>query len=177
MEQDTGIGFAQHGGVVVRIARRDHPVVQALEGQHRLALGVLLAQLIAGHPTAFVGDQAMAQQRREPQLAHQRLGELVEGVGKNHHLESLAQPVDELDGAVEGLEGGNHFLDVGKLQAMFIENAQALLHQHVVVGNIPGGCPERFDSGFLCEGDPDFRDQYAFQVETGNFHSTLLEEH
>ncbi|MCY1442202.1 hypothetical protein D9M71_585550 [compost metagenome] len=60
---------------------------------------------------------------------------------------------------------------------MFVENAQALLHQHVIIGNIPSRCPERFDSGFLCKGDPDFRDQHAFQVETGNFHSTLLEEH
>ncbi len=40
MEQNPGIGLAQHGGVVVGIPRRDNPVVEALEGQDRLTLGI-----------------------------------------------------------------------------------------------------------------------------------------
>src|SRR5450830_1636402 len=47
MEQNPTVSLAQHGGVVVRIAGSDHAVVQALERQHRLALGVFLAQLVA----------------------------------------------------------------------------------------------------------------------------------
>ncbi|MNI86552.1 hypothetical protein D3C73_1436570 [compost metagenome] len=122
MEQDPGIRLTQHGRVVVRVAGRDHPVIKALERQHRLALGVFLAQLVAGHSTGVIGHQAVAQQGRETQLAHQWLGKFIEGVGQNHHLEALTQPVDELDGAVQRLEGGDHFLDVGQLQAMLVEN-------------------------------------------------------
>ncbi|MOA48699.1 hypothetical protein D3C78_1714800 [compost metagenome] len=84
----------------------------------------------------------MAEQGREAQLAHQRLGEFVEGVRENHHLETLAQPVNEFDGAVQRLEGGDYRLDIGKLQPMLIKNAQALLHQHIVIGNITGGGPQ-----------------------------------
>ncbi|MCY1434516.1 hypothetical protein D9M71_505780 [compost metagenome] len=112
----------------------------------------------------------MAQQGREAELAHQRLGEFVEGVGEDHHLEALAQPVDELDGAFQRLQGGDHFLDVGQLQAMLVEDAQTLLHQHVVIRDIAGSRLERFDTGFFSEGDPDFRNQDPFQVETGDFH-------
>ncbi|MNP26262.1 hypothetical protein D3C76_1191070 [compost metagenome] len=115
----------------------------------------------------------MAEQGREAQLAHQRLGELIEGVRQDHHLEALAQPVDELDGAIERLERGDHFLNVGELQAVLVENSQALLHQHVVVGNVPGSGPEGFDPGFFGEGDPDFRNQHTFKIQTGNFHKTL----
>ncbi|MCY1550636.1 hypothetical protein D3C76_1221080 [compost metagenome] len=53
---------------------------------------------------------------------------------------------------------------------MLVEDTQALLHQHVVVRDVAGGRLERFDSGFFSEGDPDFRNQYPFQVETGDFH-------
>jgi aminoglycoside phosphotransferase family enzyme len=131
--------------------------------------------LIADHPVAVVDLQLVAQQGREAQLAHQRLGELVEGVGEDHHLEALAQPVDEFHRPLQRLQGGDHLLDVAQLQAMFVEDAQTLLHQHVVVRNVPGGRLQGVDTGFFRERDPDFRNQHAFQVKTGNFHRTLLE--
>lgn len=174
MEQDAGMGFAEHGGVVVRVASSDNAVVQALEGDDRLTLGILLAQLVADHTIILVGDQAVAQQSRETELTHQRLGELVEGVGENHHLKTFTQPVDELHCAIERLQGSDHVLNVLQLQAVLIENAQALLHQHVVIGDVAGGRLERLDAGFFRKGDPDFRDQYAFQVETRDFHRPLL---
>ena len=174
MEQNPGMGLGQHGGVVVRVAGGHYAVVEALQGDHRLTLGVFLAQLIADNAIGFIGDQLVAQQGREAQLTHQRLGELVEGVRQNHHLEALTQPVDELNGAVQRLQGGNHFLNICQLQAVLVENAQTLLHQHVVVGNIPSGGFQRFNAGFFREGNPDFRNQHTFQVETGNFHGTLL---
>ena len=43
MEQNPGIRLTQHRGVVLGIPRRAYPVVEALEGQHRLALGIFLA--------------------------------------------------------------------------------------------------------------------------------------
>src|SRR5690606_21403577 len=53
---------------------------------------------------------------------------------------------------------------------MLIENPQPLLHQYIVIRNIPGGCPQRFNAGFFGKGDPYFRDQYTFKIKTGNFH-------
>ena len=114
----------------------------------------------------------MTEQGREAQLTHQRLGKLIERIRQDRHLKALAQPVDELDSAVQRLERGDHFLDIGEFQAMLVEDPQALLHQHVVVGNVPGGGPEGFDPGFFGERDPDFRDQHTFQIQTGNFHKT-----
>ena len=174
MEQNPTVSFTQHAGVVVGITCSDHAVVERLECQHRLALGVFLAQLVAHHPIVFIGDQAVAKQGRETQLTHQRLGELIEGVGQDHHLEALAQPIDELNGAVQRLERGDNGLDIGQLEPMLVEDAQALLHQHVVVGDVTGGGPQGLNAGFLGKGDPDFRNQYPFQVKAGNFHTTLL---
>lgn len=173
VKQNSRIRFAQHRRVVVRIARRNHPVIQALERQHRLTLGIFLTQLIAGHPPGFVSDQAMAKQSREAQLAHQRLRELIKSVRENHHLETLAQPIDELHRAVQRFQRGDHFLNVRQLQAVLIEDAQALLHQYVVIGNVPGGGLEGVDPGFFGEGDPDFRYQYPFKIQASNFHRTL----
>ena len=58
--------------------------------------------------------------------------------------------------------------------AVLVQNAQALLHQYVVVRNIPGGCLEFFNTCFFCKCDPDFRDQYALKVKTCEFHNGLL---
>ena len=60
MEQDTGVGLAKHGGVVIRVTRRDHAIVEALEGEDRLTLGVLLAQLVIHYAIRFIGDQLVA---------------------------------------------------------------------------------------------------------------------
>ncbi len=116
----------------------------------------------------------MAQQRRETELTHQRLRELVEGVRQNHDLKALTQPVNKLDGTFERLQGGDHFLDIRQLEAMLVQNGQPLLHQHVVIRNITGGCLQFLDAGLLGKGNPDFRDQYALQVKASNFHATLL---
>src|SRR3546814_10312618 len=45
MEQDASMGLAEHGGVVVGIARGNDAVVEALQRNDRLTLGVLLTQL------------------------------------------------------------------------------------------------------------------------------------
>ncbi|KOG04926.1 Unknown protein sequence [Pseudomonas syringae pv. aceris] len=116
----------------------------------------------------------MTQQGRKTQLSYQWLRELVERVRKNHYLKPLAQPVDELHGALQRLESTDHFLNIRQFQTVFIKNPQALLHQHVVIGNVPRGGTQRFDAGFLGKGDPDFRDQNTLQVQADNFHSTLL---
>ena len=78
-----------------------------------------------------------------------------------------------MDRTREEAEAGAAF-DPKLIEPYIIKDPQALLHQHVVVGNVPGGRLERLDAGFFREGDPDFRNQYAFQVETRDFHRPLL---
>ncbi|MNY48664.1 hypothetical protein D3C86_1840150 [compost metagenome] len=58
---------------------------------------------------------------------------------------------------------------------MLVQDAQTLLHQHVVVGNVAGSRLERVDSGFFGKGDPDFRDQHTLEIKTGDFHRALLD--
>jgi hypothetical protein len=49
---------------------------------------------------------------------------------------------------------------------------QALLHQHVVIGNVPGGGLEGFDSGFSAKAIQ-ISGPVPFKIQTGNFHKTL----
>jgi hypothetical protein len=88
------------------------------------------------NPPGVIDDQAVAEQRRPVQLAHQRLRELVEGVRQDDHLEAFAQPVDELDCSGQRCQRCYHFLYVADLQTVLIQQCQSLAHQHVVVGDI-----------------------------------------
>jgi len=50
------------------------------------------------------------------------------------------------------------------------EDCEALRHPLVVVGDVPGRCPECLDSRSFSNIDPDLGDEDAFQVETCDFH-------
>ncbi len=80
MEQNAGLGLTQHGGVVVGITRRNHPVIQKLKRPHGLALGIALAQQVIGDLAVVCHLQLVTEQRRVTQLLHQGHGEFVEGV-------------------------------------------------------------------------------------------------
>ena len=168
------MGFGQHGGVVVGITSGNNTIVNTLQCDDRLTLRVFLTQLVVDNTISLVGDQAVTQQRRETQLAHQRLRELVKGVRENDHLETLAKPVNKLDGAVQRLQRRDHFLDIRQFKAMLVQNGQALLHKHIVIRDVAGGCLEFLDAGLLGKGNPDFGDQHPFQVKASDFHTTLL---
>jgi hypothetical protein len=120
---ENRIPASAHGGVVVGVAGGDHPVVERLQRADRLALGILLAQTVAGHAAVAVALEAVAEQRRPAELAHQRCGELVEGVGEDHQLEALAQPGGEFQRAVEWSEPSDHLLDGGQAQVVLVEDA------------------------------------------------------
>ena len=57
---------------------------------------------------------------------------------------------------------------------MLLKDSQPLLHQLVVVGNVPCGSPERVDAGFFSKIDPDFRNKDPFQVQASYFQGKLL---
>ena len=105
------------------------------------------------------------------QLAHQRLGEFVERVRQDDDLEALAQPVDEVQRPRERLQRGDHLLDIIDFQVVLGENAESLLHQHVVIRDVAGGGAQFLDAGALGESDPDFGYEHSFEVETGQFHA------
>ncbi len=126
-KQDSGVRFRQHRRIVVGIARRNHPEVQAVERPHRLALGIGLAQHITGHP--ILGNlQSVTEQRRTAELAHQRHGEFIVSVRQNHHLKPLAQPVEKFRRTVQRPHAGDHLLNVRQLQPVLIEQGQPSAH-------------------------------------------------
>ena len=170
VNQEANVGFAQHGGVVIGVAGSKNPIIQTVQGLYGCPLGILLPQLVIHYPPRLVGDQAVTEQSRPFQLPHQRLGEFVEGIGKNDHLKALAQPVDEIYSTGQGFQLGYYRLDVIHLEIMLLQKPQALLHQYVIVGNIPGSRAQFVDAGAFGKGDPDFRDQDPFQVQAGQFH-------
>jgi hypothetical protein len=96
MEQDAGMRFAEHRRVVVRIAGGDDGEVHLAEALDGLALLLGHAQVVIDDDAVGIDFQAVAEQRRPGQLAHQRVGEFVEGVGEDDHLVVLAQLVEEI---------------------------------------------------------------------------------
>ena len=57
-----------------------------------------------------------------------------------------------------------------------IEEIEPALHQNVVIRDVARGEAEFADAGFFGDGDPDFRDEHAFQIQgdDGLFHEDSL---
>jgi hypothetical protein len=51
---------------------------------------------------------------------------------------------------------------------------EAVLHQHIIVGYIPGGEPEFLNSRALGYIDPDFGNENTFQIRANDMHVTSL---
>ena len=118
--------------------------------------------------------QLVAEQRRPAELLHEGLGELFESVGDDDDLGEAAQLVQKRAGAGHGVDLGDDRLHVGQAQPMLGQNVEAPLHEFVVVGLVAGGALKLGDAGFLGEGDPDFGNQHAFQIEAYDVHRALL---
>ena len=122
-----------------------------------MLLAILLAQLVTCYHILVVHNQCVAENCRPVQLFHQRLCKLVKGVGEDNCLGKGAELVHKSFGAFQGLHCGNHILNVLERKAMFLENLDSSFHKNIVVGNVPGGEPEFFDSSLLSYINPDFR--------------------
>ena len=164
MEQDAAVGLAEHRGVVVGIARRHDLEVELLQTLHCLALVVRHAQMIVHQNALGVGLQAMAEERRQAELAHQGLGEFGKGVGQDDDLVGLAQRIQEVLRTRQRLHAGNHGLDVGQAQLVLAQDLEPVLHEGVVVGLVAGGTTQRGYAGALGKFDPDFGNEDPFEV-------------
>lgn len=176
VDQDAGVGLAEHRGVVERIAGGDDVVVEALEGFDGVALLVGEAELVTGDAVVF-DDQAVAEERRPVELADERDGELLEGVGEDDELDAAAEGVEEIDGAGERGKGADDLLDFGEGDAVAIEDIDTVAHQLVVIGFVTRGAAELGDAGAFGDGDPDFGREDALHVEGDDalFHWTKSE--
>ena len=131
---------------------------------------MLAAHLVVGDLAVFVHNQFVAENGGPTQLLHQGLCELGEGVGDDDHLGDGAQFVQELAGAGHGIDGGDGVLDLLQTQAVLFQDVQTELHELVVVGFVAGGAGEFGDAGCLGEFDPDFGNQYSFEVQAYDVH-------
>ena len=165
MEEETGIGLAQHGGVVEGISGGDDAVVQRLEGGHGLLLLIGLAQLVV-HDAAVRGHiQLVAEDGGPRQLAHQRLGKFSKSVAQNDDLRDGAQLIEKGLRPLQRSQRADDLLDVRQLEAVCVQDFEAALHEHIVVGLLPRGAAQFGDASFFGKGDPDFRDENAFKIE------------
>src|SRR5262249_35729036 len=81
-EQNPPIRRGENRRIVVRVTRGNLPKRMPVQGLDGLPLAVLLAQAIAGDSHRGIDLERVAEERRPAELADQRLGELIEGIGK-----------------------------------------------------------------------------------------------
>lgn len=174
MEPERRVGGQQHGRVVVAVAGGDDPVVEAFERLDRAALLVGEPQAVVDD--AVVGDdEAMAQQRRHAELAHQRRRELLERVAEDHDLRPGAELVEELPRAGERCQPADDLADEAEGEAVPVEDVEPTSHEDVVVRFVAGGAPQVVQAGALRHRDPDLRHQDPLEIQ--HHHSLLLIAH
>jgi len=175
LKEKTGVRFGQHGGVVEGIAGGDDEIMEAAEGGDGAAFGLRLAQLVAGNP-AILDEQMVAENGGPLQLAHEGFGKFLERVGEDDDLGEGAQLAEEIQRAGQGAQGGDDFLNVRQLQSALVEDFDAAAHEFVVIGFVACGAAQIGDVGFFGDGNPDFGDEDALQIQDDNclFHAGKL---
>lgn len=176
VEKNTGVGFAQHGGIVVGITGGDHLEIKLFQPDDGLTLLIRHAQMVIDQHAGAVSFEGMAEQGGPAQLTHQRMGKFVEGVGKNEQLVALAQGIEKFAGARHRTHVGNHFLDIGQSEIVLTQDIQTVGHQLVVIRLIARGAAQFGDASALGKFDPDFGNQNALKVETDDLHGYFLYE-
>ena len=127
-------------------------VVQIFQGRDGFLFLVGLAELVAGD--VIIGDdEAMAEQRGPAELAHERLRELLEGVGEDDDLHERAEFAEKFRATWQRRECGDDGLDVGELEAVAVEDREPAGHELVVVRFVARGAAEFRDAGFFGDGD------------------------
>ena len=103
------------------------------------------------------------------------MGEFVESVGEDDDLVVLAQLVEESAGAFHRPHFADHLLDVRQAQLVLAQQVEAEAHQLVVVRLVAGGAHQFGNARALGKFDPDFGDEYPFEVKTDDLHGQLPE--
>ena len=169
-EEDAGLARLDHSEVVVAVPGGDGLEADALQGLHRGQLALLHADAVVVDHPVFPDLQLVAEDRRPAELLHQGRSELREGIGEDERLGLAAQGVQELLRAGHGIDRGDRGLDVLQAQAMLPQDAEAPLHQLVIVRLVPCGALQLRDAAGLGKSDPDLRNQDAFKIQTYNIH-------
>ena len=141
-----------------------------MKGAHRHALGVGLTQAISGNALGRVHLEVMAKQGRHPQLVHQGHRELVEGVRQDGDLVFAPHIREELRRAWQRLQVADDLLNQRQLQSLPVEHAQPVLHQLIVIDDLPRGQAQGREASAICDREPDFGDEHPFQVKTEHVH-------
>lgn len=163
-EQEAGMGFGEHGGVVVRVACRSHPVVQVSERSHGMALLVRHAQAVVDDAVVD-DDESMAQHGRPTQLRHERTPELFERVREDHHLRALAEFAEELGGTGHGRQSGDDLGHRRHGETVLLEDCEPTTHQDVVVGFVTSRAAQFVDPCSLGHSDPDLGHQDTLEIQ------------
>lgn len=174
-EEDSGIGFAEHRCIVVGVPGGDDVEVQLAKRANGASLAVVDAQTVVGDAPPGVDLERVAEQTRMAQLPHERSCELIEGIREDDHLSVAAQPIEELGCTGQGTHLVDDLLDLIQRDVVLIEDPESIAHQGVVVGLVAGRATKRFDTGPLCDVDPDLGDQDSFEVQAGNHGAKLPE--
>ena len=173
VDEEPCVRGTEHRGVVVRVARGHHLVVQAAKRVHRGTLLVGHPEPVVAHPALAVDFEPVAEQRRPSELAHERVGEFVEGVGQDEDLVPRSQVVEELASPRQRAHVADHALDVGELHAVAIEQFEPEAHQLVVVGLVARRAREFGDPAAFGELDPDLGNEHSFHVEADDLQVNL----
>ena len=163
-EENAVVGDLEHAQVVVTVASGNDLEVKLLEMLDGLLFVIGDAETVVGYLVVCVDFEFVAEERGTVELLQERAGELAEGVGENDEFVPGTKLVEEVEGAREGLESGDDFLDLRKSEAMFGKDAESVVHECIVVRFVASGTPEGFHAGFLREGYPDFGDKNALEV-------------
>ena len=149
----------------------DGLVAHGLQGPDGGELGLGAAHLEARDLATLSDFQGVAEDGGPVQLLHQGLRELLKGVAEDDGLGLLAQGIQEVLGARQGIDPGDGRLDLPQAQAALFQDAQAPAHQLVVIRLVPGGALELRDAALLGEGDPDLGHQDTLHIKADNVHS------
>ncbi len=97
VEEESVVGFKEHGGVVEGVAGGENLINATLEGGDGAALGMFLAEAEAGD-AAVNNRQAMAEDVGHSSWRMDGLGEFLKGVGQDDDLGEGAQLAQEVEG-------------------------------------------------------------------------------
>ena len=169
-EQEASLGGGDHGQVVEGVPGGDGVVAHGLEALDGMEFAIVLPHLVVHNLSVGSHHQLVAEDSGHSQLFHQGGGELGEGVREDHHLGHPPQLVQEFLCSRKRVDAGDGGLNCLEPQLVLLQDGQPLLHQHVVVADVPGGEPQLRDASGLGKGNPDLRHQNALQIKAGYIH-------
>ena len=173
-EEEARLARLNHGKIVEAVAGGDGLIAHGLEGPDGGELRLLASEAEVRDLAAGGDHQLVAEQRRPAELLHQGLGKLGAGVAQNDGLGDGSELIQKLLRARQGVDGGDHVLDLLEAEAVFLQNAETPAHELVVIGFIACGAAKLGDAACLRKGDPDLGDQYALQIKACDIHTLSL---